>query len=127
MKLDLTTSHKVQDLQEALKPLFARAREVGIEDVPDEATVDEWTAALFTDRGGKLRRRKQAGKDANDDIRSLFGVMEWHHSGGNLMGLMIAQVRTNKFDEIATYAQLMLVAFGHESSALDAWKRTGLF
>lgn len=53
---DLRNATTLTELEDGLWAWLNRAREVGIEDVPNNLTADVWLAALFTDRPLKGRR-----------------------------------------------------------------------
>jgi hypothetical protein len=107
---------------------FAAGR--GIEDVTDAETWEGYVRALFTDRGGKLRRRKSPAKGATGNVRAVFGYLRFLGSGGSLEGLFCAQWQAESKSDwaaIETFGLVLKEAFGQASPALDAWRRTGLF
>jgi len=55
-------------------------------------------------------------------------LLRWHTSSGDLHGLFAAQWDAGElFEGLDTLAQTILVLSGQDSTALSAWKRTGLF
>lgn len=122
---------KVSDLVDLLVPWFHHLAESSVIEpghVPSDDEVAQWTAALFTDHGGRLRVRRSPAKGASDVERAVHGVFRWHGSGGSLEGLFIAKFNAGEaFDRVDTYVSVLLVASGRRSSALAAWQRTGLF
>ena len=96
---------------------------------------------LFTD---KADRRHPAGRSTrvrstplainhpdrptSQAARITGRLLRWHTSGGNLHGLFAAQWDAGElFEGLDTLAQTILVLSGQDSTALSAWKATGLF
>ncbi len=120
----------LEALVSELEAWRAFAAERGIEDVTDAETWELYVRALFTDRGGELRRRKSPAKGASRNVRAVFGYLRFLGSGGSLEGLFCAQWQAeSKADwaAIETFGLILQEAWGRRSPALDAWKRTGLF
>jgi hypothetical protein len=66
---------------------------------------------------------KRPRKNAETDETAFFKILQWHRSGGNLHGLMAAQLMVDRetFDQIETIATVCnLVLFGR-STAVDRW------
>lgn len=96
---------------------------------------------LFTDRADKrfpagrsTRVRSQAQRINHPDratadaARTTANLLRWHTGSGDLHALFAAQWSAGDlFDGIDTLAQTILTLSGVESSALKAWKGTGLF
>jgi len=60
--------------------------------------------------------------------RIVGRLLRWHTSNGDLHGLFAAKWDAGElFEGLDTLAQTILVLSGQDSSALSAWKRTGLF
>jgi hypothetical protein len=123
----------VSELTEALQGLRDRLAAAGTveaiphTELPSHDEIAQWTAALFTDRGGRLRQRSAPAKGATNVERAVHGLTRWHSSGGSLEGLFIAKWNAGEaFDRVDTYVDLVLVASGRRSAAA-AWAATGLF
>lgn len=113
----------------------------GLPVLPD-AIICSIIPKLFTDRtdkrhqvkGRSTRVRSQALRINHPDratanaARTTANLLRWHTGGGNLHALFAAQWEAGDlFDGLDTLAQTILVLSGVESSALQAWKGTGLF
>jgi hypothetical protein len=86
-------------------------------------TVDRLIRSVFTETDGRPRLLKRPRKNAETDETAFFKILQWHRSGGNLHGLMAAQLMVDRetFDQIETIATVCnLVLFGR-STAVDRW------
>lgn len=106
-----------------------------------EAVICSIIPKLFTDKADKrhpagrsTRVRSQAqrinhpDREVSNAARTTANLLRWHTGGGNLHGLFAAQFDApTLFDGIDTLAQTVLVLSGVDSTALKAWKGTGLF
>ena len=118
------------ELAAYLEPSFQVLRDSAdfTDDVPDTDLVVELTAGLFTSRGDNLRVRANPAKGASNAVRAAHQLYRWHRSGGNLHGLYGARWTAGElFQAVDTYIQVLNLLNGRQSTAIDAWKRTGLF
>lgn len=126
----LGTSATVAELADLLVLWVERLRVVGsiaAEEIPSDAEVRAWIGALFTDRGGRLRRRKSLPKGTNPTVLGLQALLKFHGSGGNLEGLFYAKWQAGEdWPKVETFGAVLLLAFGKRSHAVEAWARTGL-
>lgn len=127
--ISMTDQDSLDDLVGQVLNNIRFMREKEVPELPTDEQAEEWTRALFTGRGGKLRRRTNPAKDADDNVRAVFGLMRWHAFGGDLTGLFMAQMRADKdvWSFIETYVACLMAMFGKHSPAVAAWQRTGLF
>lgn len=115
-------------------------REAGLP-CPSDELIQQIIPRLFTERpdrrhphGRATRVRSQAGRinhpdrEVSNAARTTARLLRWHTSSGDLHGLFAAQWDApTLFDSLDTLAQTILVLSGVDSSALRAWKGTGLF
>lgn len=139
----MTTINKstpISVIQAEVLDATRKLREAGLPTVED-GLVLLIIPKLFTDKADKrypkgrsTRVRSQAQRINHPDratanaARTTANLLRWHTGSGDLHGLFAAQWEARDlFDGLETLAQTILVLSGVESSALRAWKGTGLF
>ncbi len=122
----------IADVVVAVKELRDRLP-ADFDGIPTDSLIDEVIPQVFTDRKVKgrayVRPRSSLAPTAGEPARSLVGILKWHNSGGDLTGLFMARLRVSEatYSQVETLAILLRRLTGQvNSSAVQAWERTGL-